>query len=363
VDFNPARLDIARKRRGFTKTKLAEDTGISTRMITAYERGDHVPSPETVGRFSTVLGFPASFFFRVEVEPPLVAGVSFRALSAMTARQRDQALGSATLAIELADWIEDRFELPTPDLPALESAHPEAAAEQVRAAWGLGQRPAPNMVHLLEAHGVRVFSLALDNAEVDAFSFWRDGIPFVFLNTMKSAERSRMDAAHELGHLVLHRSSGPQGRAEEKGAQDFGSAFLMPRASVLAQAPRGARVNQIIEAKRKWKVAAVNLAFRMHVLDLLTDWQYRSLIIEMSKRGYRSQEPRTIPRENSQVLTKVFQALRERGQSKVDVARELAVAVDELDTWIFGLVLTRVQGGTGATTASRRPDLRLVPRD
>src|SRR3546814_6566541 len=51
-----------------------------------------------------------------------------------------------------------------------------------------------------------------DTKNVDAFSCWRNGQPFVFLNTFKSAERSRFDAAHELAHLVLHRHGGPQGR-------------------------------------------------------------------------------------------------------------------------------------------------------
>lgn len=46
--------------------------------------------------------------------------------------------------------------------------------------------------------------------EIDAFSLWRDDRPYIFLNTSKSAERSRFDAAHELGHLVLHRQGTPR---------------------------------------------------------------------------------------------------------------------------------------------------------
>ncbi|MET9565773.1 ImmA/IrrE family metallo-endopeptidase [Streptomyces tauricus] len=74
----------------------------------------------------------------------------------------------------------------------------------VRTRWDLGQAPAPNMVHLLEAHGVRVFSLPPDSLEVDAFAVWRSGVPFVFLHTLKTVERARFFAAHELGHLVMH---------------------------------------------------------------------------------------------------------------------------------------------------------------
>jgi Zn-dependent peptidase ImmA (M78 family) len=62
---------------------------------------------------------------------------------------------------------------------------------------------------IARGQGVSIFSMAEDTAEVDAFSLWRDTTPFVFLNTLKSAERSRFDAAQELGHLVMHRHGGP----------------------------------------------------------------------------------------------------------------------------------------------------------
>lgn len=55
------------------------------------------------------------------------------------------------------EWIDERFQLPAPDLPSLGKPDPETAAEMVRTRWELGNAPAPNMVHLLEAHGVRVF--------------------------------------------------------------------------------------------------------------------------------------------------------------------------------------------------------------
>jgi Zn-dependent peptidase ImmA (M78 family) len=205
----------------------------------------------------------------------------------------------------------------------------------------MGERRAPNMVHLLEAHGVRVFSLVQECAEVDAFSFWRRGVPYVFLNSMKTAERSRMDAAHELGHLVLHRHGAPTGRTAEDEAQAFGAAFLMPRRSVLAGAVRGATVPQVLKLKRKWNVSAMNLTHRMHKLELLSDWQARSAYIQLQRLGYRDGEPDGIPHETSQILWKVFATLKEDGTTRADVARELSVPVSELNRMVFGFVLTR----------------------
>lgn len=361
--FNHTRLDVARRRRGMTKQALAEAAGISTSILRAYERGDYEPTPATVEKIATALRFPISFFAAHTIDEPTLEGVSFRSLSAMTARQRDLALGSAAIAMELDDWIHRRFALPRPDVPRHDTGDPELVAEAVRQAWGLGERRAPNMVHLLESHGIRVFSLVEDCANVDAFSFWRDGVPYVFLNSMKTAERSRMDAAHELAHLVMHRHGGPAGREAEEQAHAFGAAFLMPRRSVLAEAPRGATVAQILKLKKRWNVSAMNLARRLHRLGLLTDWQARSTYIQLGQRGYRDGEPDGRQHETSQVLPKVFAALRAEGKSRRDVARELHVPVEELNRSVFGLTLASDDSGDRGAEPSaptRPPDLKIV---
>jgi Zn-dependent peptidase ImmA (M78 family) len=310
------------------------------------------------------LTFPVEFFSGADLAEPAALATSFRALSRLTAQHRDQATGSATLALALAGWIEARFKLPSPDVPRYPDINPELAADAVREVWGLGERPIGNMVHLLEAHGVRVFSLIDECHDVDAFSFWRGETPYVFLNTAKSAERGRMDSAHELGHLVLHRGHAlPSGRLEEQEANAFGAAFLMPRRSVLAHAPRGGHLDDLIRAKRYWNVAAANLAYRMHKVGLLTDWQYRTIFVNLSSQGYRNAEPNGIHRETSQMLGKVFESLRSEGMQQSDVARELQITVQDLTKIIFGLVLTPVAGtatADGGGPGIPAPSLRIV---
>jgi Zn-dependent peptidase ImmA (M78 family)/DNA-binding XRE family transcriptional regulator len=362
--FNPSRLSLARQRRGLSKAGLAQRIEVSVRSVSAYEAGDQVPTPLVVQRIATALAFPASFFSGPDLEAARIEGASFRALSTLTAKQRDQVFASASLTLSLGRWIEKRFELQEPNVPQYRGVDPETAAEAVRREWGIGQRPISNVVHMLEAHGVRVFSLSEESREVDAFSFWQDGTPFVFLNTKKSAEHSRMDASHELGHLCLHWGHDtPRGRGYEQEAQAFGSAFLMPKGSVLAEAPRGARLPQLINAKRKWGVSVAALAYRMHALGLLSEWQYRSLFIEISQQGYRKHEPEPIEnRETSQVLHKVFAALRSEGLTRPAIARDLGLPVDELNKGVFGLVLTGLEGTESPEGGAGQvePKLRLL---
>lgn len=362
TDFNPARLSFARRRRGWTKTALAKAMRVEMRSVSAYESGEFRPEDDRLRSAAEALRFPFEFFFGDDIDELSPHSASFRALTKMTAAQRNMALGAGAIALLLNKWINDRFELPTSDVPDLSrEGGPEAAAHSLRRLWGLGELPIKNMIYLLEANGIRVYSLSIDVAAVDAFSMWRETTPFVFLNTHKSCERSRFDAAHELGHLVLHRQGAPQGIEAEREANAFASAFLMPRASVLAAAPRFASVSQLISLKKYWTVSVAALAYRLRTVNLVSDWHYRTLCMEISSR-FRTQEPEGAPRETSQVLAKVFAALREDGVTKAHIARELSVSVDEIDELVFGLALTALAStGTPRTPSDRkRPQLRIV---
>jgi Zn-dependent peptidase ImmA (M78 family)/DNA-binding XRE family transcriptional regulator len=357
--LNPRRLELARRRRGLTQVELSKRTGISARSLTAYEAGVQVPTPESC----KALDFPLEFLFGDDLDEPTAKSASFRAYTTMTARERDRALGAGALALEVARWIDARFNLPTPAIPDLHGVKPEAAAEALRDRWDIGERPIKNTIHLLEAHGVRVFSLSQDTKKLNAFSHWQDDVPFVFLNTMKSAESGRFDACHELGHLALHQHGGPQGRDAEIEADRFAAAFLMPRADVLAHANsfRYPTVATLVKLKKRWNVSAFALVRRLSDLDLITEWSYRTLCIELSKQGARTSEPEGGERETSQVMDKVFASLRAEQITKHDVARELMIPVNDLEEFIFGLVaISSLSGAAEGKRRRTKPDLRLV---
>jgi len=360
--FWPSRLELARRRRGLTRTRLAAALGVGVRTLQRWERGEAEPSGEQQQQLGRVLGVLSDFFISDELDALPTSSVSFRALSKMTAGERDTALAAGRLGIELMEWLETQFQLPTPAVPTLPEWNPETAADSVRARWELGERPIPQLLPLLELHGVRVLSLAPDTKSVDAFSFYWRGTPYIFLDTSKSAERLRFDAAHELGHLVLHCEHGePQGRVAETEAHRFASALLMPRGSVYAANLRGASTEQVLRAKTRWRVAAMALAHRLNELDLLTEWGYRALCIELSRRGYRRGEPdASTPHETSQVLGKVLRALRQRGMTPVDIAARFGWNEAELTGYIFGLTVTALDGQQTVITPPQRPSLRVV---
>ncbi|WP_424536913.1 helix-turn-helix domain-containing protein [Sphaerisporangium viridialbum] len=365
--FTPSRLRVARKRRGMTLVRLEQVTGITTRTLSEYENGrgrERQLTTTVLETLARALEVPVAFLTAAEIEEIPLEAVSFRAPSKLTAGQRDTALAAARIAIMINEWIEERFLLPAPDVPSLTGKDPDWAAERVRGLWNLGVAPIGNLIHLLEAQGVRVFSLAEECLEVDAFSFYWKTTPYVILNTRKSGERGRFDAAHELGHLVLHPEHEiPHGKEAEQQAQRFASAFLMPEKAVLAKRLNNATVDRVLAAKSTWKVSAMALTYRLHELNLVTEWGYRSLSTNLSRMGYRREEVGGIARESSQLLSKVFTALRAEGVTPLQIADELHITWNELSDQVFGLTpampVKSLPGGSQPTPPAS-PSLHLV---
>lgn len=340
--FNSQRLILGRKRRKLTARALALAIGVSPITISRLENGVNEPEDDTVEALARALNFPRGFFFAEDVDELPAEAASFRSLSSMTARERDAALSAGVIAYLFIDWVAERFNLPATDVPELRGdATPEAAAQVVRANWGLGELPISNMIKLLESKGVRVFSLCEDTNNVDAFSCWRGNNPFVFLNTFKSTERSRFDAAHELGHLVMHRHGAPQdSRQAESEADRFASAFLMPTDDVMSRIRYVTDLENLIRAKKRWGVSVAALNYRLHKLRVVSEWQNRSLNIEMSSRGFRRQEPEGLPPETSALWPQIFTSLWRERISRDQIASELNVPTGELDA-----ILHRLTGG------------------
>ena len=344
--FNENRLRFARKRRGLTIKKLGSLVDMTPKIISDYENGKHTPPPKTISRLAKVLNFPESFFQLDDIADLDKSAVSFRSFSKMTACVRDSALSIGKIAIEFSSWIEKRFALPQVNIPDLRDYEPEAAAITLRNIWAIGELSISNMIHLLESKGVRVFSLGEKLPDMDAYSFWMDKTPFVFVNNRKTVERGRFDAAHELGHLVLHKHGAPLSKEVEIEANRFASAFLMPRGSVTAKAPRFPSLDIFLGLKSHWCVSASALIKRMSDLDLISKWHYRGLMIELSSKWGRKNEPRPIKqRETSSLLPMIFRELKKEGVSKDEVARELRIFTPDLDSILFYLTLIGVHGG------------------
>jgi len=300
--FRPERLTLARELRGKTKVQVARAVEKSPSAISQFESGRTRPDAQTVGRLAMDLGVRPGIFAKPSGAPLIATdNCHFRSLRSASQKDRRSLLATGTLLCDLVNLLEDHVDFPrerVSDLAA-DAASPEeieGVAVEVRRAWGLGLGPIPTMLKLLEGKGVIVTCIPAACAQVDAFSAWNDHRPLVFLVTAKgSRSRARFDAAHELGHLVLHADVTTASPEAEREANRFASAFLLPKDSFLRECPSYLNWDHLYELKRRWRVSVAAIVKRAFDLGKLSNASYRRAFVRLSQTGERKQETREEP--------------------------------------------------------------------
>ncbi len=288
-------LRLARLVHGYSLEQVADLIDATRQFIHQLETNSRTPSGETVAALADVLGVTPEF-----LRSPLPSSVRpeqchFRSLSNRPASVTSQILARGTLLDQLASILDEHLDLPHVDFPeiaARTSAEIESAAENARQHWGLGTGPITSMMRVVENAGAIVTYFGDLSERVDAFSMDRKRPIIVRSSLKESLFRQRFDLAHECGHLIMHRGLQTGDRITEGQAHRFASAFLFPRANVLREFPRGARLDwaALLLLKKRWKMALSALVRRGYDLGILTPVQYRTANIHLAKTGQRKVE-------------------------------------------------------------------------
>lgn len=345
VAFDPERLRLAREDAGLRKVDLAGLAGVSPAAITQFESGKAAPKASTLAQIALACGFPIQFF-RVDGRPTRPRDAEqpfFRSLRSTRQWERVEAEAKATMVWRLGAEFERFVELPLvrfDDYTVAETARLndiEEIASAVRKDWGLERGPAPNLIRLLETRGALVARVKPRSERVDAFSQLLGGRPVVMLWTRKEdAARSRFDAAHELGHLLMHPDPEPGNQALERQAHRFAAAFLMPAADVRGELPRSvprkSDQRQLLDLKRHWGVSVAALLYRSRELQVMSEAVHRQSMIKLSSWGWRSKEPEVISYEQPTVLARALSLLEDQGVTdRSNLATALSIPVERLE--------------------------------
>jgi len=339
TDFDGARLALARRLARQPRTALAATTSVTATAITQYERGQARPTVPVLAELSLALGVPADFFRHGQPIQALSPNAAhFRSLRATPALARDQALAFAELALAVVEVVEQYVDLPPVDLPEFPVA-PDApasavadAARATRAHFRMASGPISHVVRLLEAHGVLVLRLPDECVDrcVDAFSTRATTRPLVLLSPMKDDKaRSRFDAAHELGHLVMHPDVEPGSKIVESQAHAFAAEFLMPGDQVRADLPQRVDWERLHAAKRRWGASLRALVYRAHALGLLSEPAYRRANMQLAQDGNPEAGPLGPP-ESPSLLGSAFKLLADHGTTVDQLASAARLPLEQV---------------------------------
>lgn len=329
-------------------SELARQVGVTRQAMHMFEKGVSKPGADTVRQLALVLRVQPPFFFNPPRElAPRTAPLNFRSLINASKRARNEAAAKEEWLSEIATHYAEHLDLPEPNVPdfgiedfeALTSDDIEDLALRLRRFWGLGNGPISNVVRLMENNGILVARLRLKD-EMDGASSWRGHWPIVLLNSTNTAVRSRFDAAHELGHLVMHRDvseedleNKPLYRHIEKQAHRFASAFLMPAEGFVKELTT-LDMRGLLDLKPRWRCSVAGMGYRLKDLKLISEGSFIYLIRKLSAQpGGRKREPLDdrIEAETPVLMSRALEMLATNGILQgADLVRAVGLGVADI---------------------------------
>lgn len=335
-NFRGERLKEARLARGLFKNALGDMIGVSGVAIARYEDGLDKPQAGRLESLARHLNFPIDFFV-TPGWPENINLVHWRSRSSESKSAREMTEQRIRWLCELFAFLDSELDFPALLLPPLDlptdfnlitADHIERAAIAVRRSWGLHLAPIPDVILALENAGIPVATLRISSDKQDGFCFYSAvlGKAFVGINIEgASCARARFDAAHELGHIVLHRHVSPEQakipafhKLIEQQAHRFAGAFLFPREAFVSEA-RVVSLDYLRSLKKRWGMSIGAMIMRAFQLQLIDENEKQTLFRNMTYRKWRGpllepfDSPEEMPIEKPRMLRRGIQILLESG--------------------------------------------------
>ncbi|MXZ71711.1 MAG: ImmA/IrrE family metallo-endopeptidase [Acidobacteria bacterium] len=298
------RIKLARRKAGFSLRGLSDAMRgkVTAQAIGKYERGEDVPSSGVLMTLADALNVSVGYL--LDTQAIELTGVEFRTKANTTARDR------AHVESEVLEWIERylqveaalevdsaRWQSPFEPRRLRSVADAEELANEVRGKWKLGIDSIPNMTELLEEKGLKVLVVNLPE-RVSGFTCLVERpddappLPVIVVNKRFSLERRRLTLAHELAHRLIAPDCLSH-KDEEKAANVFASALLMPREHLLREVGKHRQAfgyREIVGLKRLYRVSGAALLVRLRQVNVINEatlvYAFQSVA-----RGWRTEEP------------------------------------------------------------------------
>jgi Zn-dependent peptidase ImmA (M78 family)/DNA-binding XRE family transcriptional regulator len=324
------RLHRARKAAGLSLRDLGAQVGLTHASIKKYEDEQATPTSTTLLKLARALNVRTEYFFRPETVA--LDRIEYRKRSTLPKKRLE------AIEHEVIDQIERRIELenlfpsppvvsfaPVHGLPAqiTDLAQVEESAEKVRKAWDLGYDPIPDLIDVLETHGIRVFMIdANADLKFDGLAATVNQMPIIVVGSNWPGDRQRFTLAHELGHLMLT-SRLAEDIDEEMACNRFAGAFLIPRKSVVQEL--GSHRNyiepkELALLKEEFGLSMQGILYRARDLGIVSSaWRDEQAKLFRIKGWHITEPGKPFPPDKAHIFEQlVFHALGEDyiGESK-----------------------------------------------
>ncbi|WP_024783458.1 XRE family transcriptional regulator [Streptococcus mutans] len=309
--FNGQILKELRLLNDMSRSELAKKSDLTEQAIWQFETNRTAPKLATQWQLANVFNVAIDYFsMEEEVSHFDLSSIAFRNADTTVKKTTDIQLVYLDKMDRLISYLESFVQTPQLSIYGLadktarlynEGRSIGEIAELARRELGISDDNS-DLMYQIEKSGIYAAEKVI-NGEADAYSSWsKDGRPFIILGIGKSAVRRNFDLAHELGHLLLHRSVAFD-ELDKDGCYDkedeanlFAFCFLLPEqrfredfANIVGK--RVSNPNNYIALKRKYHVSIQALEYRAYKLGLLTPPQNSYFYRQIAKKKYKVIEP------------------------------------------------------------------------
>lgn len=273
-------------------TLLPKSLAVSHVTLANYEGGKHQAPLDILAALADLYQRPINWFLE---KGPILTGVHYR--------NKKSKIGVRELARFEAvaqQWLEAYRRLDEELEPQRQKRNfnlgvdmtGAEAANVVRENFESKDGPVTSVVEVMEEAGIRVMELPTTLA-IDAMSARLGEEDVVVLNTNVPNDRSRMNTAHELGHVLFNDCSDEKKTnhdVQEKRAFEFASHFLLTK-PMLIEAFQELSMVRLVQFKQRFGISLAAMIYRAEAEKILPGHLAKQLWIEFSKRGWRRKEP------------------------------------------------------------------------
>jgi Zn-dependent peptidase ImmA (M78 family)/DNA-binding XRE family transcriptional regulator len=348
--FVPGRLRMAREARALRQNVLADLVGKTPASVSKWESNENpqTPEPQTLGKLAEVLHVEADWFFKLLGRQTDTA-VFYRSLKGELELLRNKADARLGFVEAIEEVLSDYVDLPSLDVPDLLEGREistlrleeiDGYAEGLRDHWDVPEGPIEDLMLLIENAGIVVAEDEIGSLKLDGVSRWSAATarPYMLLAKDKRVGvRRRLDAAHELGHIVLHRHLT---RADlirhfdiiEDQAMAFAGAFLLPERDFCDDI-YSLSLDAMMRVKAKWRVSIGAMIKRLSNLGKFSAEYERRLWQYYSYRRWRGNEPLDdeLPVESPESLREAVTVIVEGKAARPNqLRREIGLSAEDI---------------------------------
>lgn len=350
-NFQACKLKEALIVKCITKRSLANNISATPTAISSWESGKKYPTRKDLRELSRATDLPENFFIRPELDwgsSPMFFRSMASATKSKQKRSKIRLRWAQEISLSLQNWVDlppvNIPEFTATDYHEISDQDIEWAASECRNLWELGEGPISDVMLVMENAGIIVIRDYVNTVKMDGLSNWSkaDNRPYILVAREKEVcVRSRMDIAHELGHLILHKNidSSVLKKKEnfdeiERQAFLFASAFLMPAEEFISEV-YSLSPEALCTLKGRWKVSIAAMMMRFKNLGIIGEDRAEMFWRHYSFRGWRKGEPldNVLPPEKPRLLRRSIKLLVDSGvRSKENLLEDFALSGCDVET-------------------------------